>query len=251
MAKRKTIPAGTAPAKAPYYGIYPAEPVFEGMSQYREPVNFEMEGRKLELVFDGGDAYFAYFLTGGTLFWAEYGTAGQVERYECVKSGEGIYFINFELTNVKPRTNLTLIADVGSRLVTMVKTITDYDPVYPFMVDSEYFFGYINTPGFTVPKERHGFTKDLVGKRIHWHYSPAIEIIHVYYCEDFCRVTFPEGKGWGGMPVEEFLALLERNPYDEKAAYIKIKDGLYMVSVMEQNMARRGFTGNSLVFLID
>ncbi|MDR1531617.1 MAG: NAD(P)H-binding protein [Clostridiales bacterium] len=239
------------PVAEPYYGIAPQAPVFEGMSQYREPLNFELAGKQFDLVFDGGQEYLACFITGGALFWAPFGAGGQALRYDCAKGGEGVYFVNFELAGVTPRTNLTLVMDIDARLVTMVKTITGFDEKYPYMVDSEYFFGYINIPGFAVPEKRHGFTKDLVGRRIHWHYSPTLEIIHVYYCEDFCRVTFPEGKGWGGIPADEFWDMMEREPYDEKAAYMKIRDGLYLVSVMEQNMSRKGFTGNSLLFLID
>ncbi|MDR1061994.1 MAG: molybdenum cofactor biosynthesis F family protein [Clostridiales bacterium] len=235
----------------PYYGLEPEAPAFEGMSQYREPPCYELDGQKLRLAFDGGREYFVHFATGDTLLWAEYGAAGRAELYDCAKGGEGVYFVNFELAGEAPRTNLALVLDTGARLVTMVRTVTGHDAKYPYLVDSEYAFGYIAVPGRAAPAGRHGFTSDLVGKRIHWHYSPTLEIIHVYYCENYCRVAFPEGMGWGGMPADEFLALLEREPYDEPAAYIKIKDGMYLVSVMEHNMARRGFTGNSLLFLID
>lgn len=44
---------------------------------------------------------------------------------------------------------------------------------------------------------------------------------------------------------------MKREPYDEPAHYIKIKPGLYLVSCQEKNMASRGRTGNSLLFLID
>jgi hypothetical protein len=90
-----------------------------------------------------------------------------------------------------------------------------------------------------------------VGKRIHWHYSPELEIIHVYYNPHHQSVTFPEGKAWGDIPVDIWNAMLEANPYDEPAWYVKIKENVYLVSVIEQNMAKRGMGGNSLLFLID
>ncbi|MDR1913600.1 MAG: molybdenum cofactor biosynthesis F family protein [Clostridiales bacterium] len=236
----------------PYYGIMPEEPVFEGMSQYRDPLNFELDGKKFRLVFDGGieQEYFINFSSANTLTWGEFGEAGVIERYECAKL-EDVYFVNFEFTLLKPRTNITLIIDLASRLVTMVKTITNFHKKYIYLCEAEFFFGYVDIPGQQVPAERHAYTKDLVGKRIHWHYNPSLEIIHVYYCENYCRVTFPPNTGWGDATPEEFNALLEREPYDEKASYIKIRDGLYLVSVLEQNMAKRGMTGNSLLFLID
>ena len=41
------------------------------------------------------------------------------------------------------------------------------------------------------------------------------------------------------------------NPYDEKAVYVKVRDGLYVVSFTEQNYSKRGRIGNSLLFLMD
>jgi hypothetical protein len=64
-------------------------------------------------------------------------------------------------------------------------------------------------------------------------------------------VTFEEGKSWGDIPVDIWNAILEKNPYDEPAWYVKIKENVYLVSVLEQNMARLGNGGNSLLFLID
>jgi putative NADH-flavin reductase len=253
LCKRITAASDSKPVvrEIPYYGILPAAPVFEGLSTYREPFSFELAGQKLRLQMDNGDRYFVDFLSGNTLMMAPLGTPSQVEHYECLKGGEGVYFVNFELTGIKPRTNLSLVIDVSERLVTLVKTVTDYDEKYPYLCDSEYFFGAIGEPGMSLPEKRHKFTTDLKGKRIHWHYSPTLEIIHVYYSTEYCRVTFPERTGWGDINPTEWQDMLMREPYDEKAAYIKIKDGLYLVSVLEQNMSRRGMTGNSLLFLID
>ena len=235
----------------PYYGIRAERPVFEGMSQYLEAYNFELAGKTLRLVFDDGKKYVAEFLDGHTLRWSEMGAKGTVEHYDCAKGAEDVYFVNFEFVNVKPRTNLTLVVDTAERLVTMVKTLTGYHPKFQYMTDSTYHFGAIDMPGFPLPTRRHKFTADLMGKRIHWHYAPGIEIVHVYYATDYMRVTRPDGKGWGALDASEWDELIEREPYDEPAAFIKIKHGLYLVSCMEKNMACRGFTGNSLLFLID
>ncbi|MCE5342841.1 MAG: NAD(P)H-binding protein [Eubacteriales bacterium] len=235
----------------PYYGIRPERPAFEGMSQYCEPFNFELAGQTLRLVLDNGKKYVASFLDGHSLRWGEEGAAGAVEYYDCAKGAEDVYFVNFELVNGKPRTNLTLIVDTAERLVTMVKTITGYHKKFPYMTDSTYFFGAIDVPGFELPTRRHKFTTDLLGKRIHWHYAPGVEIVHVYYATDYMRVAMPEGKGWGNTDPVEWDEMIRREPYDEPAAFIKIKHGLYVVSCMEKNMACRGWTGNSLLFLID
>jgi hypothetical protein len=49
----------------------------------------------------------------------------------------------------------------------------------------------------------------------------------------------------------ELQAEIERYPYDEPTTYIKIKNGIYVVSVIEKNRSKRGDTGNSLLFLMD
>ena len=46
-------------------------------------------------------------------------------------------------------------------------------------------------------------------------------------------------EGWAG------------HPYDEKAVYVKIREGLYVVSFTEQSMSKRGKIGNSLLFLMN
>ena len=73
----------------------------------------------------------------------------------------------------------------------------------------------------------------------------------MYYATDYIRTDMPPGAGWGGISREEWDRMIQREPYDEPASYIKVKDGLYIVACDEQNMARRGWTGNALLFLID
>ncbi|MCE5342844.1 MAG: NAD(P)H-binding protein [Eubacteriales bacterium] len=234
----------------PYYGIRPDEPKYEGMSQFREPLCYDLAGHSYQLVFDNGERDNVDFLTGNTLQWSELGTAGTPEYYECVKGAQGLYFVNFEFACRKPRTNHTFVIDVEERLVTLVKTIADFDEKYPYLVDSENLLGAVDIPGFPLPTKRHRYTTDLVGKRIHWRYRPNWGITHVYYSPDFHRLTFPSDP-MGDVPEAEWMDMLNREPYDEKADYIKIKEGLYLFSCMEQNMSKRGQTGNSLVFLID
>ncbi|MBQ6383387.1 MAG: MoaF N-terminal domain-containing protein [Clostridia bacterium] len=235
----------------PYLGLRPVRPEFEGLSQYREPFNYELAGTLQRLVLDDGRRFAAEFLDGHTLRWTELGQSGTVEHYDCAKGGEDVYFVNFEFAGRKPRTNITLVLDTGDRLVTMVETVVGYHPKFPYMVDSQFTFGALEVPGYPLPERRHKYTADLLGKRIHWHYGPDMEIIHVYYATDYIRVTMPEKTGWGDRDRKSWDELVEREPYDEPAHYIKIKPGLYLVSCQEKNMACRGWTGNSLLFLID
>ncbi|MDR0999946.1 MAG: NAD(P)H-binding protein [Clostridiales bacterium] len=249
---------GTQPAAAPnpdgYYGIYDKEPSFEGMSQYRAPLNFELAGKEFKLVMNLEKDFYVKFLSGTLLEWNEWGASATKESYECGKVDELTYFVNFELAGVKPRTNISLVLDMEQRLVTFVRSVTNFNDKWPYLIKSDFDFGAIDLEGYPLPFIRHGYTADLVGKRIHWRYTPKWEIIHVYYSPYYMRGTFPpDSPALRGMPAPtpEDMENWSKYPYDEPTTYIKIKDGVYLVSCIEQNMSRRGATGNSLLFLMD
>jgi hypothetical protein len=243
-----------APAKPEdgYYGPLKTKPVFEGLSRYRQPFNYELAGKKFKLVMDYSPTFFVNFLTGHDLEWGEYDKPAQKYYYEANKTDETTYFVNFELTGSTPRTGLTLILDLEQRLVTICTTITDFSEKYPTLVESEFDFGALDIDGYPLPRIRHSYTKDLVGKRIEWNYSPEFSIIHVYYHPNYIRATFNPAK-LRNMPPPDPAAMEQwaQNPYDEKAVYIKIKRNIYLVSAIEQNMSKRGLPGNSLLFLMD
>jgi hypothetical protein len=222
------------------------------LSRYRQPFNYELSGKKFRLAMDRDKDYFVNFLTGHYLEWGEFDQMPKKYYYECAKADESTYFVNWEVTGAKPRAGFTLIVDLEQRLVTLCKTYTRFSERYPTLVDTDFDFGAIELEGFPLPRIRHGYTTDLVGKRILWNYSPEFCIIHVYYHPNYIRATFPPERLPAGPPpspeaMEEWL----NNPYDEKAAYIKIKKNIYLVSAIEQNMSKRGLPGNSLLFLMD
>jgi putative NADH-flavin reductase len=236
--------------KDEYYGILNKKPVFEGgLSQYREPFNYELAGKFYRMVMDRGPDCFVNFLTGNTLEFGEFDKPAHKYYYECGKGDETSYFVNFELKGTVPRTGITLILDLEQRLVTLNRTYTDFSEKYPLLVESEFDFGALDIPGFPLPRIRHSYTADLVGKRILWTYSPEFKIIHVYYSPHYIRADFPPGTAPAMTPeqAEEWV----KNPYDEKAAYIKIKRNMYALNIIEQNMSKRGGPGNCLFFLMD
>ncbi len=247
------VAAAPEQSKDEYYGIMKKKPEFYGLSRYCPPFLFELAGKQFKLVMDNEEDFFVNFATGHTLEWSTY---SQMERrreyYECTKIDELTYFVNFELTDYSPRTNITLILDMENRLVTFVRTYTGFSKKYPYLVESDFDFGAIDLPGYPLPLERHGYTADLVGKRINWTYAPHMSIVHVYYCTNYIRATFMPGERPMMREVTpEEREEMERFPYDEPTTYIKIKEGIYVVSVIEQHRSRRGDTGNSLLFLMD
>jgi hypothetical protein len=252
--KTQAAPEAKAPGpvRGGYYGIFKTKPVFEGLSRYREPFNYELAGRKFKLVMDLDDDYYLDFVDGRVLAWGDFDKPPERYYYECNKIDESTYFVNFELSGAKPRSNFTLVLDLEQRLVTLCKSYTNFSRKYPTLVETEFDFGALDMDGFPLPRIRHGYTADLIGKRIKWHYSPEFVMIHVYYSPFYIRGIIPPENlpDMVDVPAED-AALWADNPYDEKARFIKIKRNLYLVNIIEQNMSKRGLPGNSLLFLMD
>jgi hypothetical protein len=238
----------------PYYGTLKKRPVYGGglgLQRYRQPFNFELAGRSFKLVMDHDDDYTVHFTDGHYLEWGCFGEAGHSYYYECNKADETTYFVNFELEGSTPRKGYTLVLDLEQRLATLVKSRTRFHKRYPNLVDSDFDFGAIELEGYPLPRRRHAYSADLVGKRIRWTYSPEFAIIHVYYHAHYVRGTFPPETVDFALPTQEAKDMWALNVYDEKSTCIKIKKNMYVVELIEQNMAKAGATGNSLLFLMD
>jgi putative NADH-flavin reductase len=235
-----------------YFGILKTKPVFEGLSRYREPFNYELAGKKFHLVMDLAGDYYLNFTSGHYLEWSAFDEEPKRYYYECNKIDESTFFVNFELTGIHPRTNPAIILDLEQRLVTVATSRTEFSKKYPTLVETDFDFGALDMDGFPLPRIRHGYTTDLVGKRIKWHYSPEFCMIHVYYSPLYVRGIIPPEYLPKMVTVSpEDAAAWADNPYDEKARYIKIKGNIYLMNFIEQNMSKRGKPGNSLLFLMD
>jgi putative NADH-flavin reductase len=239
-----------------YYGPLKQKPLYTGLglARYRQPFNFELAGRQFKLIMDYDDDFYVRFLSGNYLEWGVFDEAPQKYYYECNKAEETTYFVNFEQTGANPRTGITLILDLEQRLVTLVKTHTRFSKKHPNLVNSDFDFGALDIEGYPLNRKRHGYTMDLVGKRILWAYQPDFAIIHVYYHSNYVRATFQPETFLKVFPTPESRESWNpggKHAYDEKATYIKIKENVYLVELVEQNMAKAGWTGNSLLFLME
>jgi hypothetical protein len=221
-------------------------PVFEGASQYRGAFVYELAGRTYQLIMDNGNDYVVRFLSGEVLEWAEKEQPFKWETYDCLKIDEDTYFVNTELSGTSCRIGLTLVLDLEDSLVTVVVAKQKDNKRYPDMVTNDFIFGAIKVEGKKLPLKRHGFTDDMIGKRIKWRYNPDFKIVHVYYNSNYIRADFP----W--VPkTPEMEAAMKQHPYDEVSRYIKIKKNIYLVSFCEQNYTKLGKKGNCLTILMD
>lgn len=233
----------------------PAPKRFEGMSQYRPPLCYELVGRTLELVMDTGRDYVITFSDRQRLSFGEKGTEAAEYAYDCLKAEEDTYFVNFEITGAQPRTGLSFVLDMEQSLVTACRCTVGENPRYPRMCKPRIYFGAIRREDGTLNELRHGFTDDMVGKAIHWRYGD-VEVLHVYSSERYYRITQTR-EGMEKLRTQkpeifERLAKREREGvYEEPCNMIKIKDGIYVFEINEETANRSRGGGNDLFFLMN
>lgn len=233
------------------------QPSFEGLSQYCPPRCFELAGRSLRLVMDNGYDYRVKF-GRDTVEWGVEGETPRVDAYVAHKADDTSYFINAEITGATPRTGIVLILDDENALVTAVVTHQGQNPKFPYLVDLRLEFGAVDVEGQPLNPRRHGYTEDLLGKAAEWVYSPDFRILHIYSSARYYNVTVPEtGEPDERSPEEQAAAAAAFAGYPdptEPAWYVKIKDGMYLFTFVEEHLEKlTGPTtrGNSLAFLMN
>ena len=228
----------------------------EGMSIFRPPLCFELTGRQFRLVMDDGYDADLIFLDRETLLFRR---AGEEKRcpYDCIKMEEQCYFINFEERPFKePRCGVTVVLDEREGLVTVCFATLGKNPKLPRMPYTEFVFGAVEQPDGSVNPLRHGYTAEMAGTSIDWNYG-TFNIAHVYQSERFYRVAFtPRALECIRRNSPEMMAGSDGRPavrrvYEDYADFIKIRDGLYAVNLLETNLCRRNGHGNSLFFLMN
>ncbi len=226
------------------------------LSVYRPPLVFELTGRQFVLSFDDGYDRTLFFKDRKTL---SFGQAGQEKEYsyDCLKAGDRCYFVNFEDPTLMPRVGITLILDLVQDLVTMALAYAFGNPKIPGMPSIEFVFGGIQREDGTVPFLRHGYTTDLLGTSISWNYG-YFDVAHVYATERYYRIAFtPRGlaRAFRGRP-ELSGEMDKRKPspkdvYEDYFTAIRIRDHIYLISLLETVKAKTMGHGNSLLALVN
>ena len=228
---------------------------FEGMSIFRPPLCHELTGKRFLLEMDDGYIRQLELTDNDTLLFGKADTAPGRYRYDCLKPEENTFLINIEQESVFPRIGYTIVLDLDQSLITLAIASMGQDPKYPKMPAIRFVFGGILNSEGAAPSVRHGYTPDLVGRAINWNYG-TFDVVHVYSSERYYRVAFSPRR------MERMRERMRadgtdpdsgprRGAYEDYAAYIKIKDGLYLVSLLETQLCRSRGHGNSLLFLMN
>ena len=233
----------------------------DSIRQYCPPRCFELAGKTLRFVVDTGEGAGTYVLsfTGKSeLTWSYEGGEPKAEQYECRKSDDDTYLLSYVIAGREPQENHTWVIDMENELVTYLRCAIGENPLYPYLVESHFGFGYIAVEGTEhTDLRRHGFTADLTGTCVRWTYGHTLSTIHVYHDPHWYRIGYPRDQPGTDVPdvrsrIQELMK--EMPSSDEPAFYVRIKEGMYFVSLTEQNLekilgARFGFRSDTLCFL--
>ncbi|MDR1136382.1 MAG: MoaF N-terminal domain-containing protein [Clostridiales Family XIII bacterium] len=229
------------------------------IDQYCQPRCFELAGETFELVMDDGYDMTLHFISGTELEWQFVNGEVNKDSYECRKSDDTTYLVSFNAGGVEPRVNYVYVIDKENWLVTKLTAAIGKNPRYPYLIKPEFVFGAIRRDGAEVKLyPRHGFTSDVMGNVVQWVYACELSTIHVYYCTDFYRITYPRDPTFSKEAEQTndvFMAMLASLPSsDEPTHYVKIKDGMYLISLTESNCERligpqMGARSDTLCFL--
>lgn len=230
------------------------------ISQYCPPRCFELAGKTINIKLDSGE------ITGDvklevidetTLRYSVPGNERSGEaKYECRKGDDYTYLLSFCVYD--PRENYTFIIDNEQELATFLRCSMGENAYYPYLIDSHFGFGYIDNGNGHADRRRHGFTDEVMGTGVKWVYGHELATVHVYYSTNWYRIGYPKDmvKSQEQAEMNESLnnAMKELPGSDEPAFYVKVKEGMYFVSVTEQNMEKilgdkMGFRSDTLCFL--
>ena len=186
------------------------------------------------------------------LTWSIHGGAqsGETERYEVRKADDDTYLLTYCVK--EPRANHTFVIDFEQGLVTFLRCSVGENAYYPYLIDSHWGFGYIKVEGEEhTDLRRHGFTDDVMGTGVRWVYGHNMSTTHVYHNSNWYRIQYAARQS-GTSGISSMMGSLPGS--DEPADYVKIKEGMYIVSATEQNMekilgAKMGFRSDTLLFL--
>ena len=232
------------------------EIIFKTKDKYLKELDASLAGRVYHLAMDDGEEYELRFATDRIVEWRRPGEALRYEEYGALRADCQVYFIASILSGTDQKVCVTLVLDLEQSLVTMAISRQGYYPKLPRLAVVDFVFGAIRVPDQPLPVKRHGFTRELAYKKITWHYATGFINTHYYQGERFCRIRpltdtrTPEAIEQEKREIE---AGLKPRPmlYEEPMRFIKIKDGMYLISNIEANMNRvdPNAGGNNLMFI--
>lgn len=196
-------------------------------------------GKVYHLLMDDYNEYVVHFIADDRLLLARQGEPFASYACQCLHCDEQVWFVCF----VRDRECVTLLLDEAQSLVTAIYAFAAAKK--PLLAQHRILFGAIKPFNGEAPFRRHGFTDELAGSKITWHYSPYVNITHCYVNESYMRNSLAEMKPLpADAPAEAVFDAEDRVRrwsgifFEELAQYIRINPHLYVVILGEANRNR-------------
>ena len=194
-------------------------------------------GNFLHISFSDGTFIKCVFSAKNKLQYSENGSAyiDCYYRAVAVPGHPDLVFIKFYLDGQLPPQSIDIVLDYKNGYAVMVHAYIGV-PEYPREARHKILIGeiegYAHPDGSCAPS----FTTDLVGKAVLWHmpaYTGKPPIKHIYLSPEYYAIhmTRPDGS-----------CFMSADPAD----YVKIRDGIYLISVIEERRS-----GIQLTFVIN
>lgn len=241
---------------------YGAQAAKMSIRQYCPPKCFELAGKTFTFVIDTNENAVEYclrFIDDTQVEWRYGDGPAKIDTYDCRKSDDWTYLLTYNVSGKEPRENHTWVIDREQGLVTFLRCSLGENPFWPLLIHSHFGFGFIKIEGEEhTDLRRHCFTSDVAGTCVRWTYGHNLSTIHVYHHPNWYRIGYPKNRvdneeiPDSTKRIRELMKEMPSN--DEPAHYVKIKEGIYLVSVTEQNLekllgARFSFRSDTLCFL--
>jgi hypothetical protein len=160
----------------------------------------DLAGRDYTLNLEDGCTARCHFLTGDRLTWELETRPGrrpdEPESYLAVKIRSGIYLVDF-VRGAERATTISLLLDLDRRILTalIARLPEKKEALRPLAeratagreltaVSATFSSGAIGAP-FTSETPKHLATRDMIGRRVEYTYSPAECYEHIYLNEEF------------------------------------------------------------------
>lgn len=192
----------------------------------------QIEGKTFVIEEENGIKLTYEFISDNKLIWEEDNETHEsfYKAYEVPGHSE-VIFVHHIRDGIMPVTCIDLILDLETNLATVIKAQISGNEVYPRDVEHTIHFASINGMG----KGTHEFSTDLIGKAILWEmpsYTMKPPIKHIYLSPMY----------YGIYMTRDDTCYMTADPAD----YIKIKEDVYVISIIEKHRS-----GIQLTFAIN
>ena len=198
-----------------------------GIDAYRLP-NTDLDGTTLTLTLDGGGSLSLRFgsssgssTSSGTVAWTGFGTSG-TDPYDAVAVRDDVVFVNLPLES-REREALTVVYSTSTHRATVIRSTIAAEAVEGTPQVGQEFWA-ATTDGGEPSGDVPGPSRDLIGKRNVYRYSPHHLYEHVYVSSRRYAWQCLEGvqRGHGDMDLSTVW---------------KFADGLYLFCFREFRIA--------------